>query len=98
MQLIKTFKNRKILLLNIFLVLYVFINLIGGERGLISYFEKKNTEIQLTQKVKILSLKLNDVENKNNLLSKKNDLDYLDKLYREKLLLGTKNEVLIKLK
>ena len=98
MQLIKTFKNRKILLLNIFLVLYVFINLIGGERGLISYFEKKNTEIQLTQKVKIFSLKLNDVENKNNLLSKKNDLDYLDKLYREKLMLGTKNEVLIKLK
>jgi len=98
MHLIKTFKNRKILLLNIFLVLYVFINLIGGERGLISYFEKKNTEIQLTQKVKILSLKLNDVENKNNLLSKKNDLDYLDKLYREKLMLGTKNEVLIKLK
>ena len=98
MQLIKTFKNRKILLLNIFLVLYVFINLIGGERGLISYFEKKNTEIQLTQKVKILSLKLNDVENKNNLLSKKNDLDYLDKLYREKLMLGTKNEVLIKLR
>jgi len=98
MHLIKTFKNRKILLLNIFLVLYVFINLIGGERGLISYFEKKNTEIQLTQKVKIFSLKLNDVENKNNLLSKKNDLDYLDKLYREKLLLGTKNEVLIKLK
>jgi cell division protein DivIC len=98
MYLIKTFKNRKILLLNIFLVLYVFINLIGGERGLISYFEKKNTEIQLTQKVKILSLKLNDVENKNNLLSKKNDLDYLDKLYREKLMLGTKNEVLIKLK
>jgi cell division protein DivIC len=98
MYLIKTFKNRKILLLNIFLVLYVFINLIGGERGLISYFEKKNTEIQLTQKVKIFSLKLNDVENKNNLLSKKNDLDYLDKLYREKLMLGTKNEVLIKLK
>ena len=98
MYLIKTFKNKKILLLNIFLVLYVFINLIGGERGLISYFEKKNTEIQLTQKVKIFSLKLNDVENKNNLLSKKNDLDYLDKLYREKLLLGTKNEVLIKLK
>ena len=98
MYLIKTFKNRKILLLNIFLVLYVFINLIGGERGLISYFEKKNTEKQLTQKVKIFSLKLNDVENKNNLLSKKNDLDYLDKLYREKLMLGTKNEVLIKLK
>jgi|TARA_B110000211_G_scaffold235024_1_gene308603 cell division protein DivIC len=98
MQLIKTFKNRKILLLNIFLVLYVFINLIGGERGLISYFEKKNTEIQLTKKVKIFSLKLNDIENKNNLLSKKNDLDYLDKLYREKLMLGTKNEVLIKLR
>ena len=32
---------KKFLLFNIFLTLYIGINLIGGERGLISYFDKK---------------------------------------------------------
>jgi len=41
---------------------------------------------------------LYEYENKNRLLSKNLDLDYLDQLYREKLMLGTKNEILIKLK
>ena len=41
MRLIESFKKRKLLLLNVFLTLYVGINLIGGERGLASYFEKK---------------------------------------------------------
>ena len=41
MRLIESFKNKKLILINIFLTLYVGINLIGGERGLVSYFEKK---------------------------------------------------------
>mgnify|MGYP001191012511 FL=1 len=81
-----------------FLALYVFINLIGGERGLISYFEKKNIAKQLSKKELILKSELYEYENKNRLLSKNLDLDYLDQLYREKLMLGTKNEILIKLK
>tara|TARA_Y100001970_G_C13772652_1_gene621276 strand:- start:251 stop:499 length:249 start_codon:yes stop_codon:yes gene_type:complete len=81
-----------------FLALYVFINLIGGERGLISYFEKKNIAKQLSKKELILKSELHEYENKNRLLSKNLDLDYLDQLYREKLMLGTKNEILIKLK
>ena len=44
MRLIQIFKNKKLFLLNIFLTLYVSINLISGERGLVSYFEKKNIE------------------------------------------------------
>ena len=42
MRLIESLKKKKFILLNIFLTLYIGINLIGGERGLISYFDKKN--------------------------------------------------------
>ena len=41
MKFIEVLKNKKFLLLNIFLTLYVGINLIGGERGLFSYIKKK---------------------------------------------------------
>ena len=40
MKLIESLK-KKFLLFNIFFTLYIGINLIGGERGLISYFDKK---------------------------------------------------------
>ena len=81
-----------------FLILYVSINLIGGERGLVSYFEKKNTENKLSKQILSLNSELNEFEKKNKLLSTNIDLDYIDKLYREKLMQGTKNEIIIKLK
>ena len=98
MRLVKIFKTKKIFLLNIFLTLYVSINLIGGERGLISYFEKKNMEKSLVQEEIELTQKLKEIEKKNKLLSENINLDYLDTLYREKLRFGKKNEILIKLK
>ncbi len=98
MKLIQILKNKKIFLLNIFLTLYVSINLIGGERGLLSYFEKKNKENLLAQKELILIQELREIEKKNKLLSENIDLDYLDSLYREKLKFGKKDEILIKLK
>ena len=98
MRLIKIFKTRKLFLLNIFLTLYVAINLIGGERGLYSYFEKKNTESLMITKEKKLSVKKDLLEQKNILLSDDIDLDYLDIVYREKLKFGKEDEILIKLK
>ena len=98
MKLIKIFGSRKLFLLNIFLTLYVVINLIGGERGLFSYFEKKSTEILLIEKEKDLLNKIDLLEKKNILLSKEIDLDYLDSVYREKLKFGKKDEILIRLK
>ena len=50
MRLIETFKNKKLILFNIFLTLYVGINLVGGERGLVSYFEKNKLHLELIQK------------------------------------------------
>ena len=55
MWLIDSFKKKKLILLNIFLTLYVGINLIGGERGLISYFEKKKLHQELIEKESVLN-------------------------------------------
>tara|TARA_Y100000816_G_C25586409_1_gene315081 strand:- start:221 stop:514 length:294 start_codon:yes stop_codon:yes gene_type:complete len=97
MRLIESFKKKKLILFNIFLTLYVGINLIGGERGLVSYFEKKKIYQELIQKETVLNEELNDLKHKIKLITN-NDLDYLDMLYREKLRYGTKDEILIKLK
>ena len=69
MRLIESLKNRKLVLLNIFLTLYIGINLIGGERGLISYFEKKNIYQDLIQKETSISKELLDLKHKINLIT-----------------------------
>tara|TARA_S200000501_G_scaffold321304_1_gene316650 strand:+ start:282 stop:575 length:294 start_codon:yes stop_codon:yes gene_type:complete len=97
MRLIESFKKKKLILFNIFLTLYVGINLVGGERGIVSYFEKKKIHQELIQKETILNEELKDLKHKINLITN-NDLDFLDMLYREKLRYGTKDEILIKLK
>ena len=97
MRLIESLKKKKFILFNIFFTLYIGINLIGGERGLISYFDKKKIYEELQNKEKMLSLKLEELDLKISLV-KNNDLDYLDMLYREKFKYGTKDEIIIKLK
>ena len=97
MRLIESLKNKKFILFNIFLSLYIGINLIGGERGLISYFDKKKIFKELEIRDKVLTNKLEELENKISLVNK-NNLDYLDMLYREKFRYGTQDEIIIKLK
>ena len=97
MRLIESLKRKKFVLLNILFTLYIGINLIGGERGLISYFDKKRIYEELEFKDKALIRDLKDLEHKI-LLIKNNDLDYLDMIYREKFRYGTKDEIIIKLK
>ncbi len=97
MRLIESLKRKKFILFSIFFTLYIGINLIGGERGLISYFDKKRIYEELEIKDKVLTSEINDLEHKISLV-KNNDLDYLDILYREKFRYGTKDEIIIKLK
>ena len=97
MRLIESLKKRKFILCNIFLILYVGINLIGGERGLLSYFDKKNVYEELKKKENILAVKLEELEQKISLV-KNNNSDYIDLIYREKFRYGTKDEIIIKLK
>ena len=97
MKLIESLKKKKLLLFNIFFTLYIGINLIGGERGLISYFDKKNTHKELIGEDKVLTAKLKDLDHKISLINK-NDPDYLDMLYRQKFNYVTEDEIIIKLK
>ena len=97
MKLIEILKKKKFILFNIFFTLYIGINLIGGERGLISYFEKVKIYENLVIKEGMLNKELKDLEHKISLV-KNNDLDYLDMLYREQFRYGTKDEIIIKLK
>ena len=85
-------KKNYFLLISTFLILYFIFNLLDGERGLFSYFKKKNLliilqneEIELTNKVKV-------IEFKNSLLTNNLDLDYIETLLRQKFLLGNKDE------
>ncbi len=93
----ESLKKKKIILLNIFLTLYVGTNLIGGERGLTSYFEKKKIQNQLIEKEKELNQEVVNLKKQIDLITN-NDLDFLDILLREKLKYGTKDEIIIKIK
>ena len=85
-------KKNYFLLISVFLIIYFFFNLLSGERGLISYYEKK--QILNDLKIKQLSLKnqIIDLDFKNSLLSDNLDLDYIETLIRERFLFGKKNE------
>ena len=85
-------KKNYLLLIYTFLLLYFFFNLLGGERGLISYFEKKTILENLDdEKTKIFN-KINELEFKNSLLTDNLDLDYIEILIREKFLFQKEGE------
>ena len=97
MKFIEIINQKKFTLISIFLFLYVILNLFEGERGLISFVEKKKHYEELIEKEKMLQVELKDLKHKIDLITG-NDLDYLDMLLREKLKYGTKDEILIKLR
>ena len=84
-------ENLKTIIITV-LFLYILINLFGGQRGLFSYIEKKESLENLQNDEKIILKKIKDIELKNVLLSDKLDYDYIDILIRDKLLLGKKGE------
>ena len=85
-------KKNYFLLIATFLLLYFFFNLLDGERGLISYLNKKNELIQLETKESRMINKIEDLEFKNSLLTDNLDLDYIETLIREKFLFGKSGE------
>ena len=96
MRFVQIINQKKFTLVTIFLFLYVLLNLLDGERGLISYYEKQKIKKQLIEEKKTLSIKLAMVEKKNMLLTDKVDLDYLEMLYRKKFMFGKSNEHIYK--
>ena len=85
-------KKNYFLLLSIFLILYFFFNLLSGQRGLISYFEKKQILKNLQKQESLLIYQIKDLDFKNSLLSDNLDLDYIETLIRERFIFGKKNE------
>ena len=97
MNFFNVFKKRKILFLNIFLFLYIILNLLTGERGLIAYFEKSELEKKLIETKAKLNEEIKIFDNKNSLLSTNLNFDFVDILIRDKLKLGKKEEIIIKI-
>ena len=87
-------KKNYFLLISVFLIIYFFFNLLSGQRGLISYYEKKQILNDLKIKEISLTKQINDLDFKNSLLSDNLDLDYIESLIRERLLFGKKNETI----
>jgi len=96
MRFVQIINQKKFTLIVISLFFYVLFNLLDGERGLISYYEKQKIKEQLIEEKKALSIKLAKVEKKNMLLTDKVDIDYLEMLYREKFMVGKSNEHIYK--
>ena len=94
-------KKNYFLLISTFLILYFFFNLLDGERGLFSYFKKKEILINLqNEKVNLID-KIEDLDYKNSLLDERSNiesnpaaLDYIEILIRKKFLFGKEGETL----
>ncbi|MDA9178052.1 septum formation initiator family protein [Candidatus Pelagibacter sp.] len=89
---LKTLKKSYFLLVSTFLILYFFFNLMSGERGLISYFEKNKIHKELKNKELILIDQIKVLDFKSSLLRDNLDLDYIETLIRDRFLFGKKNE------
>jgi cell division protein DivIC len=91
---LKKIKNNYFILVSIFLILYFLANLLSGERGLFSYYKKKEILEGLKLEEANLINKISDLDFKNSLLSDNLDLDYIEILIREKFLFGKKGETI----
>ena len=84
-------KNYFILIIT-FLFIYFFFNLLGGDRGLISYLKKKEIYEELKIQQVDKRFKIQELEHKNSLLTENIDLDFIEILIRDKFLFGKEGE------
>tara|TARA_B100000029_G_scaffold393966_1_gene391375 strand:- start:337 stop:633 length:297 start_codon:yes stop_codon:yes gene_type:complete len=96
MRFVEIINQKRFTLISVFLFLYLMLNLLDGERGLISFFEKQELKKQLIQEKKTLLSQLSFFEKRNNLLTNSIDLDYLETLYRDKFMVGKSTEKIFK--
>ena len=89
---IKNIKDKILFVIPILLILYFILNLLGGNRGLFSYFEKRNYLDNLKTEEKLITQEIEELETSNSLLSDNIDTDYIEILLRDKFLLGKKGE------
>ena len=85
-------KKNYISIIFLFLITYFIFNLLGGERGLISYLNKKKILEELNSDKIQLTKNIESLELKNSLLTENLDLDFIEILIRENFLFGKKGE------
>ena len=89
---IQGIKKKLLIFLPILLILYFILNLLSGNRGLFSYFEKKGILEKLQSDKANINLEIEELEKSNALLSDNLDSDFIEILLRDKFLLGKKGE------
>ncbi len=85
-------KKNYFIYISTFLIIYFFFNLLDGERGLISYVQKKDILTDLKNKRIKLEIENKNLENKIDILGDNLDLDFVEILIREKFMFGKKDE------
>ena len=85
-------KKNYSLLISSLLILYFLFNILDGDRGLLSYYEKKQELNNLVIKEQKLLNKNMNLEHKNSLLNEKLDLDFIEILIRDKFIFGKSGE------
>ena len=86
-------KKNYFILIVTFLFIYFFFNLLGGDRGLISYLKKIEIYENLKASQNEIKIKIQDLEHKNSLLTENIDLDFIEILIRDKFLFGKEGEI-----
>ena len=89
---INAIKKNIILILPIILIIYFSLNLLGGNRGLFAYLDKKDQLGNLLEKKKFLTNEITKVKKINSLIGENFDNDYLEILIRDKFVVGKKGE------
>ena len=85
-------KKKYFILIVTYLFIYFFFNLLGGDRGLISYLKKKEIYENLKANQNEIQIKIQDLEHKNSLLTENIELDFIEILIRDKFLFGKEGE------
>tara|TARA_B100001175_G_C19344760_1_gene559265 strand:- start:463 stop:762 length:300 start_codon:yes stop_codon:yes gene_type:complete len=85
-------KKNYFLLISTFFILYFFFNFLDGERGILSFFKKKEILKELKISEQNYINKIEKLEFKNSLLTTNLDLDYIESLIRDKFLFRKKEE------
>jgi hypothetical protein len=87
--------QRKFFFINLFIFLYIFVNLLDGNRGYFSYVKKSDLLTNKIEQEKNIVGQLESLWLKNSMLSLPSpNLDFLDQLYRSYFVLGKKGEKL----
>ena len=85
-------KKNFIFILPIILIIYFSLNLLGGNRGLFAYLDKKDQFENLLKKKLFLTKEITNLKKINSLIDENLDDDYLEILIRDKFVVGKKGE------